>query len=338
VNNPAPVARCDDLRIALESTLPSAAAGGNLLLGFHFGPNTPGSDLPGFVSIGIDPIDRDDLYECWWYRGQVDYRQVGRARIAECEDFAAIILQAPDAPPDEFRALSREIYEELLAAVGQIGHRRLVRIWNYFSDINRGDGDAEKYRQFSVGRAEAFDAAGMTNEMVPAATGIGCIRNANLSVIALASKHDFRKVENPRQVSAYRYPRDYGPRSPKFSRAGCVSLGDQRLILISGTAAIVGHESLHADDVILQCDETLNNLRKLGEIIGEREGLGVSAMLDADSVVRVYIRDSADLEAVAQRIGEFLGGSFDNVAFLHADICRRELQVEIDATKTAVAL
>ena len=65
------------------------------------------------------PIDRDDLYECWWYRGQVDYRQVGRAQIAECEDFAAIILQAPDAPPDEFRALSREVYEELLDAVEQ---------------------------------------------------------------------------------------------------------------------------------------------------------------------------------------------------------------------------
>ena len=31
-----------------------------------------------------------------------------------------------------------------------------MRIWNYFSDINRGDGDEEKYRQFSVGRAEAF--------------------------------------------------------------------------------------------------------------------------------------------------------------------------------------
>ena len=330
--------RCDDLRISLESTLPTATADGNLLLGFHFGPNAPASDLSGLASIGIDPIDRDDLYECWWYRGQVDHRQVGRARIAECEDFAAIILQAPDVQPDEFRALSREIYEELLDAVEQTRHRQLVRIWNYFSDINRGDGDEEKYRQFSVGRAEAFDVAGMTDETVPAATGIGCVRNGSMSVIALASKHDFRSVENPRQVSAYRYPRNYGPRSPKFSRAGCVSVGDQRVILISGTAAIVGHESLHADDVILQCDETLNNLRKLGEIIGDLEHLGASAMLDADSVVRVYIRHRHDFDAVAQRLGEFLGGSCDNVAFLHADICRRELQVEIDASKTAVAL
>lgn len=336
MNNLAPAVRCDDLRISLESTLPSTAADGNLLLGFHFGPTAPGRDRPGLVSIGIDPIDRGDLYECWWYRGQVDYRQVGRARIAECDDFAAIILQAPDAPPDEFRALSREIYQELLAAVGQTGHRQLVRIWNYFSDINRGDGDEEKYRQFSVGRAEAFDVAGMTDEMVPAATGIGCIRNGNLSVIALTSRHDFRKVENPRQVSAYCYPRDYGPRSPKFSRAGCVSVGDQRLILISGTAAIVGHESLHADDVAMQCGETLNNLQRLGEIIGELEGLGASAMLDAESVLRVYIRDKGDLDAVARRIGEFLGGSCNNVAFLNADICRRELHVEIDASKIAV--
>lgn len=328
--------RCDNLRISLDSAAPSAAADGNLLLGFHFGPNVPGNDLSGVVHVGIDPIDRNDLYECWWYRGPVDHREVGRARIAECEDFAAITLQAPDAPPNEFRALSKQIYEELLDAVGQTGHRQLVRIWNYFSDINRGDGDEEKYRQFSVGRAEAFDVAGLTNEMVPAATGIGCVRSAALSVIALASKHDFRSVENPRQVSAYRYPRDYGPRSPKFSRAGCVGVGDQRLILISGTAAIVGHESLHEDDVVMQCTETLNNLRKLGEIIGDLEGLGARARLDGDSIVRVYIRDSGDFDAVARRVGEFLGGGCENVAFLHADICRRELQVEVDASKIAV--
>ncbi len=335
MNNPAPVARSDDLHISLESERPSATADGSLLLGFHFGPTTPADNVPGLVSIGIDPIDGDDVYECWRYRGKVSYRNVGTARIAECDDFAAIILQVPNAPPAEFRALSNTVYQDLLAAMQETGHRQLVRVWNYFSDINLGEGDDEKYRQFSVGRAEAFDIAGMTDEVVPAATGIGCIRSGNFSVIALASKHDFRKVENPRQVSAYRYPRLYGPRSPKFSRAGCLSVGDQRLILISGTAAIVGHESVHADDVRLQCDETLNNLQSLGKTISELEGLGAAATLDADSIVRVYVRDKSDRDAIEQAVGQFLGGSFSNVVFLNADICRRELHVEIDATRLA---
>ena len=55
-------------------------------------------------------------------------------------------------------------------------------------------------------------------------------------------------------------------------------------------------------------------------------------MLDADSILRVYVRDRNDRDAVAQSVGQFLGGSFSNVIFLNADICRRELQVEIEAT------
>lgn len=337
MNSVAAVEAGEQLRISLEPRWPPAMAGASLLLGFHFGPNRPEADVPGLVSIGIDPIGRKELFECWWYAGDVEYRQAGRARIAECEDYAAIVLQAPDVPPDDFRALARDLYAELLSVLDDTRHRQLVRVWNYFSEINRGQGDEEKYRQFSVGRAEAFDTAGVGDEMVPAATGIGCVRATDFSIVALASRHDFRNVENPRQVSAFRYPRDYGPRSPKFSRAGCVSAHGQQLVLISGTAAIIGHESVHAGNAELQCDETLKNLRQLGETIGELEGLGKDAMLDADSIVRVYLRHPEDLDDAMRSIGEFLGGHCDNVVFLHADICRRELQIEIDATKIAGA-
>jgi chorismate lyase/3-hydroxybenzoate synthase len=307
--------------------------GRDLLLGFHFGLHASKAELPGVIETGIDPILQDDLYECWWYDGAVEHRRSGNARIAECDDFAAIVIQVADAEPGDFRAVTRGLYEELLAVIGETRHRHIVRFWNYFSNINLGEGDAEKYRQFSVGRAEAFEACGMTDEVVPAATGIGSARDCDFTVIALASKHDFHNVENPRQVSAYHYPRNYGPRSPKFSRAGCVSVSGQQLLLISGTAAIIGHESVHADNVQLQCKETLNNLRELSETLAAAGHVDADAILDSESVVRVYIRNPADLEYVRTQIEEFLGCGSKSVAYLHAHICRRELQLEIDAAK-----
>lgn len=323
----------DKLQITLDSALPAGDSGRNLLLGFHFGRSVTDIPVPGMVDTGMDPVEQDDLYECWTYDGAVDYRRAGHARIAECDDFSAIVVQVPDAAPARFRELTRSVYDELLAAVDTTRHRHIVRFWNYFSDINLGEGDAEKYRQFSVGRAEAFEACGLDDEFVPAATAIGSARACDFTVIALVSNHEFSNVENPRQVSAYRYPRDYGPRSPKFSRAGCVSTDRQQLLLISGTASIIGHESVHAEDARMQCQETMNNLRKLSEKLAEVGSVPASAVLDASSIVRVYLRNPADLDYVRESVEEFLGGRSESVVYLHADICRRELQIEIDAAK-----
>ena len=62
---------------------------------------------------------------------------------------------------------------------------------------------------------------------------------------------------------------------------------------------------------------------------------GVEAILDTESIVRVYIRHPSDLQRVRARVEKFLGGRSESVAYLHADICRRELQIEIDAAKFA---
>ncbi len=330
-----PVPPRDSLEISLDAELPAGRGHRELLLGFHFGRSPADPIVPGVVDTGMDPLEHDDLYECWWYDGAVDYRQSGTARIAECDEFAAIVVQVPDAGPADFRDLTRRVYDELLAAVGKTRHRHIVRFWNYFSNINQGEGDAEKYRQFSIGRAEAFEASGLTDEAVPAATAIGSTRDCDFTVIALVSSHEFSNVENPRQVSAYRYPRDYGPRSPKFSRAGCVNLDGQQLLLISGTASIIGHESMHAGDTLMQVEETLNNLRELSEALAEVGHVDADAVLDSDSVVRVYVRDTSSLDYVKQSVENFMASRTAAVAYLHGHVCRRELQIEIDAAKIA---
>jgi len=304
-----------------------------LLVGFHFGSGPVAREHPAIVSLGIDPIDGQDLVEHWWYEGDVEYKVIGNAHISQCADYAVVSLQVPDTSPQDFRACSFHAYKELLSAVQQSKHPNLAKIWNYFPGINDGEGDQEKYRQFSMGRAEAFEKFSIVDKTVPTGTAIGCVREGRLTIIALTSRHDLLSVENPRQVSAFEYPRQYGPRSPKFSRGGCVPAQGHDLLVYSGTAAIVGHKSVHPHDVHLQVGETLENLDHLCKAITALRDEGPALVLDDECVLRVYLRNPGDRDFVAGELLNLLGAIESNVVFLNADICRRELMVEIDGVR-----
>ena len=178
-----------------------------------------------------------------------------------------------------------------------------------------------------------FEELGVADASVPTATAIGTLADGSVSIIALTSKHDFRSAENPRQVSAFRYPRQYGPKSPRFSRGGCISATDQCVYLISGTAAIVGHESAHPYDVSRQTGETLENLGHLCEVLSELPTSCGRLELDRECVLRVYLRDPNDRDFVARELQGRLGDIAGNVVFLNAHICRRELMMEVEAVK-----
>jgi len=136
-------------------------------------------------------------------------------------------------------------------------YRHLQRIWNYLDDINTGAGDDERYRVFCSGRSAGLTALGL--ERFPAATAIGRRDGSHrLQVYWLAARSAGLALENPRQVSAYRYPRRYGPVAPGFSRA---MLAPGIGLLISGTASVVGHASHHPGDLVAQLEETVNNLQ-----------------------------------------------------------------------------
>jgi chorismate lyase/3-hydroxybenzoate synthase len=321
------------LSITLSDNVPGDQSGKSLLLGFHFGQSIPETSRPAMISAGIDPVDTRDLYECWWYDGPVHHTISDRMKITQCSDYVVVAVQVPETSNNEFRAATSEIYKELLQSLVAVGRPRLVRMWNFLCGINEGQGDAEKYRQFSIGRAEAFEKFGLHDQFVPAATAVGSPRSRKFTVIALATRHKFDSVENPRQVSAFNYPRAYGPRSPKFSRGGCVLAGEQRIELYSGTAAIVGHSSLHPGNTALQLEETLVNLGEVRDAM-EKVNRGADRVaLDRSAVLRVYLREGKDREIAASKIEKFLGGSSESIAYLRADICRRELNVEIDASK-----
>ncbi len=88
-------------------------------------------------------------------------------------------------------------------------------------------------------------------------------------------------------------------------------------LFLSGTASILGHESVHMDQVLEQTRETLRNL---------------DALLDANDELRllkVYLRSEEDLEPIRTLLDERIGRRVPTL-WLRADICRPELLVEIE--------
>ena len=98
---------------------------------------------------------------------------------------------------------------------------------------------------FNHGRKAAFDLLDFAPSRYPAATGVGSPAGSPLTVVVAASRVEPVALENPRQTSAYLYPRRYGPRSPAFARAMLLPDCAGATLFISGTASIVGHESQH---------------------------------------------------------------------------------------------
>ena len=191
-------------------------------------------------------------------------------------------------------------------------------------DINKGVGDGERYKQFCLGRYEAFAEFAYTQGQLPSACALGH-DGGDTIIYLLASKTPGRHFENPRQMSAYRYPREYGPESPSFARATLTNWGEACQLFISGTASIIGHQSKHVDDFGAQLKVTCENIGLLVSHVMESLGHKMPRM----SMLKVYLRNRADLDEARYYVAEYFGADTP-VVFLRADICRKELLVEID--------
>lgn len=235
------------------------------------------------------------------------------------------LAETPGGPG--LRALSEQAYGRIFRLLDGQGLPHLWRVWNYMADIHAQAHGLERYRQFNLGRADAFlQGARSVVGRVPAACALG-LAGGPLSIAFLAGPTPSVPIENPRQVSAYHYPAQYGPRSPTFSRAALVYPPGQELLFISGTASIVGHQSVHLGDVLAQTRESMDNVASVLAQANRRSRSGGHA-LDGLSY-RVYIRHASDAPRVQAVMAERVGAA--PVVCLQADICRAELLVEVEA-------
>ena len=220
-------------------------------------------------------------------------------------------------------------YRQIFALTESMHYPYLFRFWNYIADINGHSFELERYRQFNLGRQDAFLAHGRNVAgNIPAACALG-LGLGPLTIAFLAGRVVPLAIENPRQVSAYQYPTQYGPRSPMFARACLVQLAQDEVLFISGTASIVGHVTLHPANVVAQTQETIRNIEA---VLAETNRVACQAKFClADLHYKVYIRHPADLEKIQTELTRLVGNSIDAV-YLQADICRADLLVEIEAS------
>jgi chorismate lyase/3-hydroxybenzoate synthase len=293
-----------------------------------FGPQATTPDDQRSLRIDLSPLASAACVEVWRGIGRVRVGTAGHVRYAEDGEYCAGWLSIEENAAGNLADATEAAYRSLLRFQAESPYRNVWRMWNYVADINAGEGDEERYRQFCLGRMRAFaeEMADSPTIGYPASSAVGKRDSARtLEVCWIASRSPGVTVENPRQVSAYAYPREYGPASPSFSRATVTS---DRLLLVSGTASIVGHASMHAGNVAAQIDETFRNIDALVER-STAERLIRPAPLGRDSIVKAYLRDASEAASVARELRRWLSPSVP-VLLLAADICRSDLLIEIE--------
>jgi chorismate lyase/3-hydroxybenzoate synthase len=283
-------------------------------------------DDPRYLHVPLHPHAGVAPYEVWRTNGAIDCGRDGEIAWSSNGALAFGVIEVDEADGGIVEAAAHA-YERLTGFVRDSSTPHLLRIWNYLDAITHGDGDAERYRQFCVGRARGLGAFDPTR--LPAATAIGRCDDARvLQIYWLAAAAPGVPVENPRQVSAYRYPRSYGPQPPSFARAMLPPTAHRLPLLLSGTASVVGHASQHADALLAQVDETFANFDALLGAARQSQP-ALPAQFGAGTRLKVYVRDREDLGIVADALQARFGDRVPRIV-LHAAICRRELCVEID--------
>lgn len=235
--------------------------------------------------------------------------------------FARLTMAADGDAAD----VTEEAYRRLLALQDELDYPYMLRIWHYLGRINAGEGDAETYKRFCIGRARALETRPQALNRLPAATVAGTAE-PGLELHVLLSRRPPRPLENPRQVSAYDYPRRYGPRRPTFARAATIDWNGATQLFVSGTASIVGHVTRHAGNAAAQTRESLANVDAVLRAAASRMGPLDRNALDC---LKVYLRREEDLPAVKAEIASAVPRQLP-VAYLRADLCRSDLLVELE--------
>lgn len=265
------------------------------------------------------------LCESWRSQGRLRGGQLGAARFVGDDELMIGELILSERDFGGIGTTTHEAYRRLLDYVPGSGYPYVLRIWTYFSRINAGEGDAERYRQFCVGRQLALERAWF--EADPAATVIGLPDRSNkVRLLWLASRTPGRMLDNPRQMNPRNYPPEYGPEPPRFSRAALWQCARGAALLISGTASVVGHSSRHPGRLEAQLAETKRNLDSLLRVANE--AAAVESRWGEGSVLRAYVRSEEHFYATESFLREQFPGAA--IAVLQGDVCRSELLCEIE--------
>ncbi len=264
-----------------------------------------------------------------------------------CSETGVVQLKRgkPSRDANELRVLTFNVYKKIFQLIKQKAlPLNIVRTWNFVPDILIHDQlihnnlNSERYRNFNSGRQTAwqqFSELEIDNNRyrAPAATAIGSA-SGPLIIEALLTNEPVIDIENPRQKKTSNYSVKYGKNPPLFSRATVHLLDEQNGILfIAGTASVVGEDSVHENNPTAQAHETFANLRALIDIFNLRKFLPFNpkpVKWSDFNGLRVHIKYAEHLASIRGVVESYVGNKV-GVCYVHDDICRTGLLLEIEA-------
>lgn len=290
-----------------------------------FDGNCQQSNEIGLINTGLCTIDKalntqnKQVHEVWKTTKTVTRGVDGQCQWNKTDD---ILCSAIYLDPDiDIETATKLAYNTLLTHVKKMGYPYPFRFWNYIQNINDGKGDEERYKLFCSGRLASFEQHGIHQTKFPAASALGSHSNGTV-VYVFSAKHEGEHFRNNKQIDAFEYPRQYGRSSPSFSRATSIDIDQTSLYLVSGTASIIGHQTIASDDISEQLSVTVANLKHLlsKPIAGDQHLVPIAS--------KVYIRHTKDADVIKSFLQKNMPQH--NYLFTIADVCRDDLLVEIE--------
>ncbi|MBQ3260182.1 MAG: hypothetical protein IJA66_03725 [Alistipes sp.] len=246
---------------------------------------------------------------------------------------------------ESVRHQSEEVFGKFDAVLSAHGFAAddIVRQWNYIGSIVSHRDGKQNYQEFNDART-CYYAKGKWQNGYPAATGIGA-SGEGIIVGGIAFKRaeeapkGIYPIDNPLQVSAHVYSKrvlvddaaDAMKSTPKFERAKLIETERGACCFVSGTAAIRGEESMDASSARRQTMMTIENI----DYLVSKENLVRHGCQPYDLEYRqlqVFVKNAEDYEVV-RAVVEARYPQL-SVVYSIADVCRRELLVEIEGILT----
>jgi len=228
----------------------------------------------------------------------------------------------------------------------QMSFNNIIRQWNFIGSILEFKNDNQNYQIFNKVRSDNY-LKYRTVHSFPAATGVGMkFGGVFLDFFAVKSDNNLKliAIDNPDQIRPYDYSQkvlkgqpaegEKINQPPQFERAVYLVNNTGSALYVSGTASIIGQDTIGIGDIVRQTEITIENIGKLsdseriGHLTGNKDFCSANLIL-----LRVYIKNQSDFAKVKSICLEHFPDI--PIVFIEADICRDNLLVEIEAEYSA---
>jgi len=228
----------------------------------------------------------------------------------------------------------------------QMSFNNIIRQWNFIGSILEFKNDNQNYQIFNKVRSDNY-LKYRTVHSFPAATGVGMkFGGVFLDFFAVKSDNNLKliAIDNPDQIRPYDYSQkvlkgqpaegEKINQPPQFERAVYLVNNTGSALYVSGTASIIGQDTIGIGDIVRQTEITIENIGKLsdseriGHLTGNKDFSSANLIL-----LRVYIKNQSDFAKVKSICFEHFPDT--PIVFIEADICRDNLLVEIEAEYSA---